>query len=186
MEDRGAWYAAVHGVAKHWITLYYIDGWNRRIETKMYVVQSDNEGNVGMDITPMEVRLLAEEGGFKVNDDYVIEGTVISDCSSRNMELNPLLDYNVLDSLASLRTAYIQTAEEGQGFKLVFDDVQDNALTFGTKVKINLYGTTLIKETNPDRCTISGLKGNNLVEMSIGSVTPKEKKISQLTPDDIY
>ena len=168
------------------LTLYYIDGWNRRIETKMYVVQSDNEGNVGMDITPMEVRLLAEEGGFKVNDDYVIEGTVISDCSSRNMELNPLLDYNVLDSLASLRTAYIQTAEEGQGFKLVFDDVQDNALTFGTKVKINLYGTTLIKETNPDRCTISGLKGNNLVEMSIGSVTPKEKKISQLTPDDIY
>lgn len=168
------------------LTLYYIDGWNRRIETKMYVAQSDNEGNVGMDITPMEVRLLAEEGGFKVNDDYVIEGTVISDCSSRNMELNPLLDYNVLDSLASLRTAYIQTAEEGQGFKLVFDDVQDNALTFGTKVKINLYGTTLIKETNPDRCTISGLKGNNLVEMSIGSVTPKEKKISQLTPDDIY
>ena len=168
------------------LTLYYIDGWNRRIEAKMYVTQSDNDGKVGMDITPMEVRLLAEEGGFKVNDDYVIEGTVISDCSSRNMELNPLLDYNVLDSLASLRTAYIQTEEKGPGFKLVFDDVQDNALTFGTKVKINLYGTTLVKETEPDRYTIAGLKGSNLIEMSVGSVVPKEMKISRLTPDDIY
>ena len=168
------------------LTLYYIDGWNRRIETKMYVTQSDNEGNVGMDITPMEVRLLADEEGFKVNDDYVFEGTVISDCSSRNMEFNPLLDYNVLDSLASLRTAYVQTAEEGPGFKLVFDDVRDNALTFGTKVKINLYGTTLFKETAPDRYTISGLKGSNFVEISAGSLVPKEMKISQLTPDDIY
>ena len=167
------------------VTVYYVDSWKRRIESTVYVTQSDNDGALGTDISPMEVRLLAHKDGFKVNDDYVLEGTVISDCSSRNMELNPLLDYNVLDSLASLRTAYLQP-EDGPGFKLVFEEVKDNTLTFGTRVKVNLYDCTLSLEADPDRYVISGLTGANLLETSQATVPQKIKKISELTDDDIY
>jgi hypothetical protein len=167
------------------VTVYYIDAWKRRIEATVYLTQSDSDGVLGTDISPMEVRLLADKDGFKVNDDYVLEGIVVSDCSSRNMELNPLLDYNVLDSLASLRTAYLQP-EAGPGFKLVFDQVKDNTLTFGTRVKLNLYDCTLSLEADPDRYVISGLTGANLLETSQAAVPQKTKKISELTDDDIY
>ena len=167
------------------ITLFYVDGWKRRVETDLYVIQSDDDGNIGTDISTMEVRLLAKEDGFTVNDDYILSGTIISDCASRNMELNPLIEYNVLDSLASLRTAYLQT-EDGKGFKLQFANHQDNILKFGTTVKINLYGCTILKETSPDRYTICDMSGMNLLEMTQGVIEPTVRKISQLTPDDIY
>lgn len=167
------------------VTVYYIDGWKRRIQTQLYIVQSDIDGNIGTDICGMEARLLATEEGFTVNDDYILAGTVISDCSSRNMELNPLVEFNVLDTLASLRTAYVQT-EDGMGFKIRFSEVQDNVLEFGTAVKINLYGCTLLKESSPDRYHICGMSGVNLLEVSQGTVEPAVRKISELTADDIY
>lgn len=167
------------------VTVYYLDGWKRRIETQLYIVQTDLDGNIGTDICGMEARLLATEEGYTVNDDYILAGTVISDCSSRNMELNPLLEFNVLDTLASLRTAYVQT-EDGMGFKLRFSEVQDNVLEFGTAVKINLYGCTLLKEPSPDRYLICGMSGVNLIDVSQGTVVPSVRKISELTADDIY
>lgn len=167
------------------VTVYYVDGWKRRIETQLYIVQADLDGNIGTDICGMEARLLATEEGYTVNDDYILAGTVISDCSSRNMELNPLLEFNVLDTLASLRTAYVQT-EDGMGFKLQFSEVQDNVLEFGTAVKINLYGCTLLKEPSPDRYLICGMSGVNLLDVSQGTVVPSVRKISELTADDIY
>lgn len=167
------------------VTLFYMDGWNRRVEADLYIVQSDLDGNIGTGISGMEARLLAQEDGFTVNDDYILSGTVISDCSSRNMELNPLMEFNELDSLASLRTAYLQT-EEGMGFKLQFADPQDNILKFGTDVRINLYGCSLFKESSPDRYVVAGVGGANLLEMSQGTVEPAVRKISELTADDIY
>lgn len=167
--------------------LYYVNGWGERIESGIYITQSDHDGAVGTDILPVELQAMASEKGFKVLDDLVIEGVIISDCDSRNMELNPMLDWNVVDTLASVRTAYMQTEDGQNGFRLQFENPTENTLHFGTKIRLNLYGCTVTKELDPVRYTVSGVGGANLVGAVTG-VTPveKRKKISQLTDQDIY
>ena len=98
-------------------SLFYVDGWGERIKSDIFITQSDNDGTVGSDILPVEVQAMASEAGFTVLDDLVVEGVIISDCDSRNMELNPMLDYNVVDSLASMRTAYMQSLDGVNGFR---------------------------------------------------------------------
>ena len=168
-------------------SLFYVDGWGERIKSDIFITQSDNDGTVGSDILPVEVQAMASETGFTVLDDLVVEGVIISDCDSRNMELNPMLDYNVVDSLASMRTAYMQSLDGVNGFRIQFTDYQENTLHFGTKVKLNLYGCTVTKQTDPLRYTISGVGGANLVSAEEGHAPlAKIKKISQLTDQDIY
>lgn len=168
-------------------SLYYVDGWGEKIKSDIYLTQSDPDGEVGTDILPVEVQAMATEQGFKVMDDLVIEGIVISDCTSRNMELNPMLDWNVVDTLASVRTAYMQTEDGKYGFRLQFADPAENALRFGTKIRLNLYGCTVSKQLDPARYTISGVSGANLVGAQTGILpVAKMKKISQLTDQDIY
>ena len=168
-------------------SLFYVDGWGERIKSDIFITQSDSDGTVGSDILPVEVQAMASEAGFTVLDDLVVEGVIVSDCDSRNMELNPMLDYNVVDSLASMRTAYMQTPDGMNGFRLQFADHQENALRFGTRIKLNLYGCTVTKELDPVRYTISGVGGANLVSAEEGHApVAKIRKISQLTDQDIY
>lgn len=169
------------------ISLYFIDGWNEKKGIEVFLTQSDCDGKVGSDITFSRIKSYASAGGSKIEDDWLLEGIVVSDCSSANMDLNPYISSSMVDTTISRRTVYLEGVDGSWGLRMHFADASDNKLTFGMKVKVNLYGTTAYMEPDPDRYSVEGLSGWNLVSSEAGVAVPvKEKKISELDDSDIY
>ena len=169
------------------ITLSYVNGWGQVIGCELYITQFGASGSIGSDVDFATVRSRASEQGLKVEQDWILSGVVISDRSSLNMEENPQTAYDDIDTTASLRTAYIQNSDGSKGFRLVFDESSNNNLTAGTAVTLDLIGATVLKENDPERYTISGLSGFNVLKAEPGARIPvKRRTISTLTDDDVY
>lgn len=169
------------------ISLYAVDGWDQKKGVELFLTQSDCNGSVGKDITFSRIKSFSTPQGNKIEDDWLLEGVVVSDCTSPNMDLNPDLTSALADTMYSYRTAYVEGLDGTWGMKILFDDPKENNLTFGLKVKMNLYGTTAYEESNPDRYCVTGFSGWNFVSSESGySVPVKSMKIADLKDSDIY
>ena len=189
------------------VILQFTDGWNQLHKVELFLTQSSSAGMFGKPLTFEELRAKSTDIETVISEDYTITGIVISDYRSPNMEENPCLPEDmangivntnvsqstmnnvmqVVDTTASRKTAYIESEDGRLGFRLVFDDMADNTLAFGTRMTISLAGTALIRESDPVRYTISGLgKGNMLESVPEVEVPQRVKKISELTDDDMY
>ena len=116
-----------------------------------------------------------------------IEGVVVSDWRSDNVDINPNIDHNVVNTGENLRTAYIQSRDGRYGLRVKFQKIYGNRLAKGDVVRLNLDGCVLVKENDPERYTVSGLAQSAVEVIETGvKVAPKVKKISALTPEDIY
>ena len=172
----------------------------------LYLTQSSSNDTMGEEISFSDLRALATAEGVSLEQFNLLRGVVISDYRSKNMEQNPVLSLDqagsmknnkvtstvrtnaaqVVDTTASEKTAYVQALDGSAGFRLVFDDPKENILVFGNEVTIDLGGTVLEYQDNPRRYTISGLAGVNVLESKAGNVVEKNRKISELTDEDIY
>lgn len=172
----------------------------------LYLTQSSVNDTMGEEISFSDLRSMATADGASLEQFNLLRGVVISDYRSKNMEQNPVLSLEqaggmknnkvtttvrtnaaqVVDTTASERTAYVQALDGSAGFRLVFDDPKENTLVFGNEVTIDLGGAVLKYEDNPRRYTISGLAGVNVLESKAGTVVEKNRKISELTDEDIY
>ena len=124
---------------------------------------------------------------ISVDEDILIEGIVVSDFHSKNMEANPSVSYDKVDVTVNDCTAYLESPDGRYGFRLRFDTPEDNVLARGTRLSLSLSGTVLTREENPERYTISSLVGENMVESVAGEAIPvKQRRISELTDDDVY
>ena len=136
-----------------------------------------------------QVRAMVAEDKATVSESVIIEGVVISDCESPNMDVNHNVNHTKVDISGNLRTAYIQSADGKYGFRLKFEDPEDNELyRYGT-VRLDLKGATIYKEYNPERYTIRKLTSQNVLSYKRGdasSVVRKEKHIKDLTDSDVY
>ncbi len=137
-----------------------------------------------------KVRAMASaDAPVAVENDLIIEGIVIGDCDSKNMELNVNVSQSQVDLTPNDKTSYIQSADGRYGFRLRFASVEDNELHRYGKVKINLRGTKIVRENDPERYTIDGLTAENIVDAVKGdasAVVPKQKFIGELTDEDVY
>ena len=172
----------------------------------LYLTQSSADDSMGQEVSFADLRSKASVAGIELEQFNLLKGVVISDYRSKNMEQNPVLSLQeagdmsnnkvtssvrsqaaqVVDTTASERTAYIQALDGSAGFRLVFDNHKENILEFGEEVTIDLGGTVLKYEDNPMRYTISGLAGLNILESKAGTIVEKNRKITELTDDDIY
>ncbi len=189
------------------VILQFTDGWNQPHKVELFLTQSSSAGMFGKPLTFEELRAKSTDIETVISEDYTITGIVISDYRSPNMEENPCLPEDmangivntnvsqstmnnvmqVVDTTASRKTAYIESEDGRLGFRLVFDDMADNTLAFGTRMTISLAGTALIRESDPVRYTISGLGKENMLESVPEVEVPQRvKKISELTEDDMY
>jgi len=119
----------------------------------------------------------------------VLQGIVISDHGSANMETNPNLAFNRMDLTETYRTAYIQSLDGKYGFRLKFTAEGENTLKRYSKVSIAIDGLTLTKEADPMRYTISGLRSGTIVKSEEGvssNVVQKLKYIGELNDVDMY
>lgn len=168
--------------------LSFPDGWKSKVGVVLRVTRSDKDGAFGQSMSFADVRSMASETGTLIDKDIFIEGLVVSDCKSHNMELNPNLAYNKVDTLENARTAYIQSLDSPlYGFRLKFDDARENVLTKGTRMMISLKNAVVTRESDPERYTISSLTSDNMQGGTYGNEIPSNpKSISQLTDADIY
>lgn len=117
----------------------------------------------------------------------VLEGIVISDYRSTNMETGENISDCIVNVGASLQTFYVQNEAGTLGFRLKFRSIYGNRLERGSKVNISLDGCTLLKEDDPQRFTIMGVAPESVAVVSEGNpVVSDRKHISELTDDDIY
>ena len=72
----------------------------------------------------------------------VVEGIVVSDFHSKNMEANPSVSYDKVDVTVNDCTAYLESPDGRYGFRLRFDTPEDNVLARGTRLSLSLSGTT--------------------------------------------
>ena len=169
------------------VTLSFPDGWGEKLEAALRITRSGTSGSFGEITGFAEVRSMATEKGHAVEEDIVIEGMIISNCDSPNMELNPSVEYNVVDTQENARTAYVQSLDGSYGFRMKFDRAEDNVLMSGSQMKISLKGAVITKELDPERYTISSLESANMIGGLYGQPVPgKTKTIATLTPEDVY
>lgn len=119
----------------------------------------------------------------------IVEGVVVSDWRSENMEFNRSLTSVRMDMRENLKTAYIQAADGSIGIRLIFDEPSENRLERYDKVVLDLNGCELTRTSLPDAITVRGLRARNFIKVEEGQssdVILKEKQASELTDDDIY
>lgn len=174
-------------ISRATITLRYIDGWDELFSAELYITQADKDDEFGQEITFDEARSLASAEGTVIHEDLLIEGIVVSDFHSENMEVNPNTSYDQVDVSINKSTAYFESLDGRYGFRLQFDTARDNVLVHGTRLLLSLNGATMTCDENPRRYTICSLVGENMVHSVPGEMIPvKERFISELTDDDIY
>ena len=174
-------------VCKAVVNLSYVDGWEETFSANLYITQADKDDEFGREVSFADVRALATAEGTAVDEDILIEGIVVSDFHSKNMEANPSVSYDKVDVTVNDCTAYLESPDGRYGFRLRFDTPEDNVLARGTRLSLSLSGTVLTREENPERYTISSLVGENMVESAAGEAIPvKQRRISELTDDDVY
>ena len=121
-----------------------------------------------------------------------VELYVIGGAGNPNMDQNINTGPNEITTDENDRTVYMQDAASGavHGFRVKFADPEDNTLKdlkHGDKIRLELMGTTLIRESDPERYTIDGLKVSNVeVLESENEIRPNVRTISSLTSADVY
>lgn len=132
---------------------------------------------------------LVGPGHTKTLSGVVIEGIVVSDWRSPNMELNPNEDYQTVNTGVNDATAYVQDADGACGIRIQFRDASQNRLCRYDHVKISLDGCTVTHAQNPDCITVTGLTHRSIRARSKGlpgDVKPKQKHICDLDDSDLY
>jgi len=116
-----------------------------------------------------------------------IEGVIVSDYRSLNMETSPQISPKEVDLGLNFKTGYIQSLDGKSGLRLLFNSVYDNRLPRFSKVKVDLGGAVLTKESDPERYTLSNIVGSlfTIIEENT-EIAPKVRHISELTDNDIY
>lgn len=133
------------------------------------------------------LRAVATVDGAQLGVGTFIEGVVISDFRSRNMEQNLNVTPDSVDVSINERTAYIQSSDGRYGFRLKFNSALDNRLSYASRVRLDLAFCTVTVSPDPDRYTIYGLTGDDVEVLEENVKLPaKERYVSELTDEDIY
>jgi hypothetical protein len=174
------------------IKLIFTDDWGERRISTCKIEQAKQGGTAQTKEETFEnVRLLipAAAGTYAISSDIKISGLVISDCTNPNVAENPNLTATSVDVNANYRTAYIQNTAGTCGFKLSMTSKEVNILRRYDHLSLWLKGLTLVKESNPERYTVSGITYDHFVGIASGSKSDllnKERYIGTLTDADLY
>lgn len=166
------------------ITVVYTDPVSReQLHASMNLIQYT--------IEKIDLRLLiaGAAGTATVEDNIALEGFVISDTGNPNMETNPNKNLTSVDFSENDRTAYLEMTDGSYGYRLKFDNAEENLLKRYSKITIAAKGLTVLKEDNPTRYTLTGVTAAHVTGMEEGqsaALPVKERTIASLTDDDLH
>lgn len=137
-----------------------------------------------------ELKALCEPGkSIKLTHSFVIEGVVVSDYRSKNVENNPNITYAKVDLEVNDATVYLQEPDGRAGVRLRFAERSDNEMFRFDRVSIDLKGHTIIHHSDPDCVTVEDIVFTDVVKYEHGTqqgVTIKRKYIDELVDADLY
>lgn len=171
------------------------DNVGRTLASRLYVTQGIRGK---LETTPISVaglrELSAENGDIDVEGTilkpFALTGRVINDNSEGNAAQNMNMSVIIQDLTLSGRTVYLQSSEEGEfyGVKMVFDSEDALSLQRYDLATVSLKGRKLVRHTNPEYYSITGLKAYDIISASAGTssdVVKREKSINELEDSDI-
>lgn len=164
------------------LTFPFTDGGNTTASFSYLLTQKGYTPHYGFD----EVKAMVTGDSYYFDADGAIEGVVISDMDSPNMETAPNTDAATLDGTLNKRTGYIQSQDGKSGFRILFATGSDNILHKGDKVTLDLNGTTIKKESEPLRYTIEGVTSDAIAVDGNTDPVVREMTLSALTDSDVY
>ncbi|MBP5538859.1 MAG: hypothetical protein J6X69_03360 [Bacteroidales bacterium] len=118
-----------------------------------------------------------------------VGGIIVSDCASKNMELNPNVSYAEVDLSVNDATAYLEASDASCGVRIRFSRAAENTLRRYDAVLLDLAGCLLVRESHPDRLTIKDFGAKNIVSVQPGTAADlprKERTVASLTDEDLY
>ena len=126
---------------------------------------------------------------MELTGEKMLSAVVISDAGNYNMETNPNLTDTSIDFSVNEKTAYIESLDGQYGLRIVAKLPADNILKRYSSVQLSINGLKLVKESNPERYTLTGFTKEHVLNQNAGTAADlpkKEKHISELTDADIY
>ena len=172
------------------VKVYYTDGFGTEYGQTLYVIQKTGNDGIGKTMSFADVRAMGKDGQtVEINDYLIVEGYVVSNQASGNVGENEKLSLTASDNTSYKKKFYLESLDGNYGFLVQTATEEDNVFTFADKVTLLLKGTSLTKETDPERYEITGLTSSNIVGRETGfssNLPEREKFISELTDADIY
>lgn len=172
------------------VKIYYTDGFGTEYGQTLYVIQKTGNDGIGKTMSFADVRAMGKDGQtVEINDYLIVEGYVVSNRTSGNVGENEKLSLTASDNTSYKKKFYLESLDGNYGFLVQTATEEDNVFTFADKVTLLLKGTSLTKETDPERYEITGLTSSNIVGRETGfssNLPEREKFISELTDADIY
>ena len=171
------------------ISLMYDNGWNETNMVNLRLTQLAKGDALGTLLTFEEVRSLASEAGEILSDDFYIEGYVVSDIASGNVNENTQLSSSSINYDVCRCSSYIESLDGTYGFLVMTAVPEDNIFAMNTKVRVSLGGVTARKYNDPERYVLDGLTASSLMESEIvpeDEIPLKERYMNELTDADIY
>lgn len=138
--------------------------------------------------TLRDLRELCRKGETVVlAEPFVVEGVIVSDWRSPNMDMNISMTSARLETRESGRTAYLQETDGSMGVRLIFDMLSENQLERYDKVVVDLNGCRVSRTAGPDAITVHGVRARAFHSVESGEApVQKLRSISELSDDDIY
>lgn len=142
-----------------------------------------------LSIADLRALIPGAEGEVELTGEKMLSAVVISDAGNYNMETNPNLTDTSIDFSVNEKTAYIESLDGQYGLRIVTKLPADNILKRYSSVQLSINGLKLVKESNPERYTLTGFTKEHVLNQNAGTAADlpkKEKHISELTDADIY
>ena len=167
------------------VHMEYFDGWDEDMSLDLIITASNKYGSFGTKVGFDYIKEIAGQGEIK--DECYLEGVIVSDPSSANMEFNPSTTYKDVDITENARTAYLQAVDGSVGLRIKYSDPSENTLAFGSKVLFGLQGLAVEKDADADCYTVYNASKLCVLENDPESRIPeKVKKVQELTDSDIF
>lgn len=171
------------------LTLTWINGWAQTMHRDIILTQATSANHVGVPASFEDVRGMATEAETVIEDNYYLEGYIVSDPASRNVAENPQRTSTSIDYTATDRSAVFESLDGRYGFLLEAISEEDNVFVPYSKVTLLLRGAKLRMISSPEHYVISGIRSTMVAASTAvgeGAVPAKLMSIADLKDADIY
>lgn len=174
------------------LTLSWINGWAQRMQRNVNLTQATSaaSGNhVGVPASFAQIRALATETPSALEENYCLEGYIVSDRASKNVAENPQRTSTSIDYTATDRSVVFESLDGEYGFLLETPGTDDNMFEPYSRVTLLLKGAKLRKLASPDHYVISEVRSSMVAaseEVGLDAIPSKVLRISELKDADIY
>lgn len=169
--------------------LSFVDGWGDKVALEILLMQKNSNEGLGVLKSFAEIRALYPNGG-EVEEDYILEGVVVSNTEGGNAGENEQISASEIDYSGSQRTVYFQSLDGNYGFSLLTETQEDNIFKQFNKVQILLKGTEIYLFDQPVKYyQIKGIRKNMVASnerASDNEIVVKEKHFKDITDEDIF